>query len=156
MGSRLIDFPAFRDRDSVHAMRIILLCLTLLLATTSIGAATPALATPSLAAQEGSWVCLPDDQTAPQVFVDFEEKIYRRCDQNICSMYDILGVRPTSDATEVSFAPGAKMRADDDGARYTETIAFGNATITSSGACTFRGNEPEPETFEKEEMGKRR
>ncbi len=131
-------------------MRLIVLSLAMLFAATSIAAAAP-----SLAAQEGSWICLPDDQIAPQVLVDFEENIYRRCDQNTCSQYDILGVQRYPDATEVSFAPGAIMRADDDGSRYTETVSFGNLTITSSGACTFRSSEPDPDTFEKEEMRQR-
>ncbi|MFT5181339.1 MAG: hypothetical protein ACI8S3_001221 [Alphaproteobacteria bacterium] len=131
-------------------MRLIFLTLTILFAATSIG-----LAAPSLAAQEGSWICLPDDQVAPQVFVDFEENIYRRCDQNICSQYDILAVRKKPEATEVAFAPGAVMSADDDGSRYTETLKQGDITSTTSGACTFRGSGPEPEIFEKEKMRQR-
>ncbi len=126
-------------------MRSIFLSLAMLFAATSIAAAAP-----SLAAQEGSWICLPDDQTAPQVLVDFEENVYRRCDQNTCSSYDILAVRRHPDATEISFAPGAVLRADDDGSRYTEIRTTGGATITSSGGCTFRGQEPEPGAFEKE------
>ena len=118
-------------------MRSIFLSLAILFAATSIAAAAP-----SLAAQEGSWICLPDDRTAPQLLVDFEENVYRRCDQNTCASYDILAVRRYRDATEVSFAPGAVMRADDDGSRYTEIRTIGGATITSSGACTFRGNGP--------------
>jgi len=131
-------------------MRLIVLSLTLLFAATAIAAAAP-----SLAAQEGSWICLPDDQTAPQVLVDFEENVYRRCDQNTCSSYDILAVRRLPDATEISFAPGAILRADDGGSRYTEIRTTGGATITSSGGCTFRGNEAEPEALEKEEMRQR-
>ncbi len=122
----------------------------MLFAATSIAAAAP-----SLAAQEGSWVCLPDDQISPQVLVDFEENVYRRCDQNTCASYDILSVRRTDEATEISFAPGAIMRADDDGGRYTEFRTTGGATITSSGGCTFRGNAPEPDGFEKEQLRKR-
>ena len=127
-------------------MRMILLSLAMLMVATSV-----AMAAPSLAAQEGSWICLSDDPIAPQVLVDFEENIYRRCDQNTCSLYDILGVRRHRNTTEVSFAPGASMRADDDGSRYTETLVLGNAMITSSGECTFRGKEPEPDAFEKGE-----
>ena len=128
-------------------MRMILLSLAMLFAATSIANAAP-----SLAAQEGRWFCLPDDQTAPQVSVDFEEKVYRRCDQYICAGYDILSVRRHQDATEVAFTPGAFMRADDDGSRYTETLTFGSTTITSSGACSFRGLEPELDAFEKEKL----
>lgn len=131
-------------------MRLILLSLTLLFAATSIAAAAP-----SLAAQEGSWVCLPDDQSAPQVLVDFEENVYRRCDQNTCSQYDILAVRRASDTTEISFAPGAMLRADDGGNRYTEIRITGGKTITASGACTFRGLEPEPGELRKEELRRR-
>ena len=87
-------------------MRLIVLSLAILLAATSIAAAAP-----SLAAQEGRWVCLPDDQTAPQVLVDFEENVYRRCDQNTCTNYDILTVQRDAKTTEISFAPGAIMRA---------------------------------------------
>jgi hypothetical protein len=117
------------------------------LAATAIASAAP-----SLAAQEGSWVCLPDDQTAPQVFVDFEENIYRRCDQNICSQYDILAVRQKPDATEISFSATAIFSADDAGGRYQESLKFGDAILTTSGACTFRGDEPEPDVIEIEEM----
>jgi hypothetical protein len=128
----------------------------MLLAATSIAAAAPSpTAQPSLAAQEGSWICLPDDQTAPQVFVDFEENIYRRCDQNICSQYEILAVRRKPDATEISFAPTAKFSADDAGGRYQESLKFGDAILTTSGACTFRDPAPEPDAFEREEMRKR-
>lgn len=131
-------------------MRAILVSLALLLAATSIAAAAP-----SLADREGRWACLPDDQTAPQVYVDFEEKIYRRCDQNICSEYDILSVQRKTDSTEVAFAPGAFMSADHDGHRYTETLKFGETIITSSGACTFSVDQPEPDALEKEETRQR-
>jgi hypothetical protein len=131
-------------------MRFILLSFAILLAATSIAAAAP-----SLAAQEGSWVCLPDDRTAPQVLVDFEENVYRRCDQNTCSSYDILAVRRHADTTEISYAPGAVMRADDDGSRYTEIRSTGAATITSSGTCSFRGQEREPRVPGKNEVRQR-
>jgi len=52
-----------------------------------------ALAAPLLSVQQGRWVCLLDDQSAPQVLVDFTENVYRRCDQNTCVTYDILAVR---------------------------------------------------------------
>ncbi|NNE83082.1 MAG: hypothetical protein HKN28_03840, partial [Alphaproteobacteria bacterium] len=124
-------------------------------ATTIASAAPSATAQPSLAAQTGSWVCLPDDKTAPQVFVDFEENIYRRCDQNICSQYEILAVRQKPDATEISFSPTAIFSADDAGGRYQESLKFGDAILTTSGACTFRSDEPEPDAFEREEMRNR-
>jgi hypothetical protein len=146
----LLAFPSIAPHDSVQAMRLILLFFVLLFAATVSAADAP-----SLVAQQGRWVCLPDDQTAPQVLVDFEENVYRRCDQNTCVSYDILAVRPHAESTEVSFAPGAIMRADDDGSRYTEILTRGGATITSSGSCTFRGNEPEPDAFEKEELRQR-
>lgn len=104
--------------------------------------AAPSLAdAPSLAAQDGAWVCLPDDDTAPQVYVDFEENVYRRCDQNICSLYDIASVRRSSGKTEIAFAPGAVMSADDDGSRYTESLVFGATTVTSTGRCSFRSGD---------------
>lgn len=149
-GSRLIVFSYAAARGSFPPMRLILLSLTMLFAASSVG-----LAAPSLAAQEGTWICLPDDQTAPQVLVDFEGNVYRRCDQNTCSSYDILAVRRHADVTEVSFAPGAVLRADDGGSRYTEIRSTGGATITSSGGCTFRGQELEPDAFEQEEMRRR-
>ena len=40
-------------------------------------------------------------------------------------------------------------------ARYTEILNRGGSTITSTGGCSFRGNEPEPDAFEKEEMRQR-
>ena len=128
-------------------MRLIFLSLALLVAATVAAAAAP-----SLAAQQGRWVCLPDDQTAPQVLVDFEEKMYRRCDQNTCVSYDILAVRPKADSTEVAFAPGAVMWSDDNGGRYTETLTRGGTPNTSSGTCAYRGDAPEPDGFEKQEM----
>ena len=131
-------------------MRLILFSFALLFAST-----VAAMAGPSLAAQQGRWVCLPDDQIAPQVLVDFEENVYRRCDQNTCASYDILAVRPGREATEISFAPGAIMRADDNGSRYTETLIRGGTAITSSGSCTFRGDAPEPDGLEKEELRRR-
>lgn len=131
-------------------MRLIFFTIAMFLAATSIASATP-----SLAAQEGSWICVPDDQTAPQVFIDFEENIYRRCDQNICSQYEILAVRQKPDTTEISFTPKAIFSADDAGGRYGETLKLGNTIVTTSGACTFRGNQPEPDVLEKEEIRKR-
>lgn len=131
-------------------MRLIFLALTMLLAATAIASAAP-----SLAAQEGSWICLPNDQAAPQVFIDFEENIYRRCDQNICSQYEILAVRQKAEATEISFTANAVFSADDAGGRYQESLKFGDTILTTSGACTFRGNKPEPDAFEREEMRKR-
>lgn len=131
-------------------MKLICLTIAMLLATTAIASAAP-----SLAAQEGSWICVPDDQTAPQVFVDFEENIYRRCDQNICSQYEILAVRQKPETTEISFTPNAIFSADDAGGRYQESLKLGDTIVTTSGACIFRGNQPEPDVFEKEEMRKR-
>lgn len=119
-------------------MRLIILCLTLLFAATTIVAAAP-----SETPQGGSWVCLPDDQTAPQVLVDLEENIYRRCDQSTCASYNILGVQRHPKATQISFAPGAIMRVADDGSRYTEILDAGGAAITSSGTCTQRVSEPD-------------
>ncbi|MDA0653285.1 MAG: hypothetical protein O3C49_08425, partial [Proteobacteria bacterium] len=121
---------------SLGCMRWIFLSLILFFAATSIAAAAP-----SLAAREGQWVCLPDDDTAPQVLGDFEENIYRRCDQYSCSQYDILGVRQLPEATEVAFASGAILSADDDGGRYTETLDFGDTAISASGTCSFRGDD---------------
>ena len=97
-----------------------------------------ALAAPSLAERMGRWVCLPDDPAAPQILVDFEEGVYRRCDQNICSQYDILSVRRLPEATEVAFAPGAMLRTGDAGGRYTETRITGGATLTMAGMCSFQ------------------
>ncbi len=131
-------------------MRLFFLSLALLVAATVAAAAAP-----SLAAQQGRWVCLPDDQAAPQVLVDFEENVYRRCDQNTCVSYDILAVRPKANSTEVAFAPGAVMRADDNGGRYTETLIRGGTPITSSGTCAFRSNAPEPDGFDNEELRER-
>ncbi len=98
-------------------MRLIFLSFALLLAAVSTASGAP-----SLAAQEGQWVCLPDDQTAPQIMVDFEERVYRRCDQNTCSLYDIVGVHRRDAATEIAFAPGALLRTGDSGGRYIETL----------------------------------
>ena len=117
-------------------MRTLLVAMALLLAFPS-----PTSAAPALADRDGSWVCLPDEQTAPQVLIDFTENIYRRCDQNTCSLYDIVVVRQEGEVVEISFAAHARLRADNAGGRYTETLKFGETTITSSGSCSFRGNE---------------
>lgn len=107
-------------------------------------AASPLAAAPSLTAQLGRWVCLPDDRTAPQVLVDFEERVYRRCDQNTCTTYDILAVRPAGDALEIAFAPQAYMRVSDDGARYHERMTVGDTIVRTAGSCRFRGDAPDP------------
>ncbi len=87
--------------------------------------------------------------------IDFAENVYRRCDQNTCSSYDILEVQRHRDMTAISFAPGAVMRADDDGGRYTEYRKTGDAIVTSSGGCSFRGDQPVPDGFEMEELRRR-
>ncbi len=126
-------------------MRILVFSLAVLFAVTTVAAAAP-----SLSVQQGRWVCLPDDQVSPQVLVDFEENAYRRCDQNTCVSYDILAVRPQADSIELTFAPGAIMRTDNDGGRYTETLTRSGTAITSSGTCTFRGDATEPDVFDNE------
>jgi len=130
-------------------MRTASLSLAVLLAAATTAAAA------SLAAQEGRWVCLPDDPAAPQVMVDFEERLYRRCDQNTCASYDILSVRHHAGATEIAFAPGAILHADDAGARYREIRVTGGATITASGGCTFRGYGPDSDALGKEHVRQR-
>ena len=107
---------------------------------------------PSVADQKGVWVCLPDDPAAPQVYVDFEENVYRRCDPNICSSYEILNIRRRSHINYIWFTPDAQMQVDDAGNRYTETMAFGASVVTSTGECKFRGAESEPDRFEREEL----
>ena len=126
-------------------MRRILFILAMFLAFL-----TAAGATPQLSSQTGRWVCLPDSEVAPQVLVDFEEKAYRRCDQNTCVSYDILAVRRHGDLTEIAFAPDAVMRAADDGARYSEVLQRGETTLITSGACTFRDEATAIDTIEED------
>ena len=40
----------------------------------------------------GQWYCLPDDPRHPQIQIDFIEDAYRRCDQHICSIYELSPV----------------------------------------------------------------
>ena len=100
---------------------------------------------PSLADREGVWVCLPDDPAAPQVYIDFEENAYRRCDPNICSSYEILNITRRSHINYIWFTPDAQMQVDDAGSHYSETMAFGAATVKSTGSCTFRDSALKPE-----------
>lgn len=116
-------------------MRAILFTLLSLLATTPAAAAGP-----SLAAQDGRWVCLPDDPAAPQVLVDFEENAYRRCDQNTCTSYDIQSVRRHGAVTEILFAPDSRLRAIDTGGQFTELRKAGDAIVVSTGTCAHRGD----------------
>lgn len=120
-------------------MRLILLTFSIVFVLSS-----AAVAAPSLFAQEGKWVCLPDDSLAPQVLIDFEENVYRRCDQNTCSLYDILDVQRQAAGTVVSFAPGASLVVPNSGGRYTESLTLGASKITSTGECSFQNIEPEP------------
>lgn len=106
-----------------------------------------AAAEPSLADRQGVWVCLPDDPAAPQVYIDFEENAYRRCDPNICSSYEILNITRRSHINYIWFTPDAQMEVDDAGSHYSESMAFGAATVKSTGSCRFRDTASEPDRF---------
>ena len=43
----------------------------------------------SFAEPVGRWSCKPVQPVAPLIEIDFDEHEYRRCDQNICSSYDL-------------------------------------------------------------------
>ena len=110
-------------------------CLTFALAA---GAA-------SLSDPIGRWSCSPSDPMAPLIEIDFGEGEYRRCDQNICSAYEITAamvvVDSASNMVRIDFAPDARFRADADGRSFTETIRRGPRKYESSGGCVHRGRD---------------
>lgn len=77
--------------------------------------------------------------------IDFGEGEYRRCDQNICSAYEItaamVAVDSASNMVRIDFAPDARFRADADGRSFTETIRRGPRKYESSGGCVHRGRD---------------
>ena len=97
-----------------------------------------AAADPALTDASGQWYCLPDDPSQPQVQIDFTEDAYRRCDQYICSIYDLSPVEQAGDFVRITFGDVGVMEASPDGARYVETVSVGGANIVNRGSCEFR------------------
>jgi len=97
-----------------------------------------AAADPSISDGSGQWFCQPDDPRHPQIQIDFIEDAYRRCDQHICSIYDLSPVEQTGDQVRIAFGGVGVLEANADGARYVETVDVGGTQIVNQGACEFR------------------
>jgi hypothetical protein len=97
-----------------------------------------AAADPAITDASGQWYCLPDDPHHPQIQIDFIEDAYRRCDQHICSIYDLSPVEQAGDQVRITFGDAGVMEASPDGARYVETVTLGSARIVNRGSCAFR------------------
>ena len=97
-----------------------------------------ATAAPAITDASGQWFCQPDDPHHPQIQIDFVEDAYRRCDQHICSIYDLSPVEQAGDHVRITFGGVGVMEASPDGARYVETVKVGGTRIINQGSCTFR------------------
>lgn len=97
-----------------------------------------AAADPSITDASGQWFCQPDDPHHPQIQIDFVEGAYRRCDQHICSIYELSPVELVGDDIRISFGDVGVLNAPANGARYTETVTIGGTRIVSHGGCEFR------------------
>lgn len=102
----------------------------------------------SLADQSGRWSCTPTQPLTPQVEIDFEEREYRRCDQNICSAYDLA--EPSArmvtmpDGVRIGFAPDSLFFSDLAGHAYTEILQRGATRHIATGTCLYRDNSAPP------------
>ena len=96
--------------------------------------------------RRGRWSCMPTTPLAPQIEIDFTDAEYRRCDQNICSSYDLtapevrFGKRDRN--VVIVFAPRSQFVAAGDGSHFVETIVRGANEYVSSGSCDYRAEEP--------------
>jgi hypothetical protein len=111
-----------------------------------------AMADPAISDASGQWFCQPDDPRQPQIQIDFIEDAYRRCDQHICSVYDLSPVEQNDDQVRITFGGVGILDARADGARYIETVEVGGTRIVNQGSCEFRSlddlyieNTPVPE-----------
>lgn len=111
------------------------LLLSVLLSARLIVTATAA---PALSDGSGQWLCLPEDWRNPQVQIDFDERVYRRCDQHTCSTFDLTPIQRDGDVVVFTFGETGEMRAAPDGTRYVETVMVGGEIISSRGSCSFR------------------
>ncbi|MEP4380599.1 MAG: hypothetical protein ABJ215_07020 [Alphaproteobacteria bacterium] len=97
-----------------------------------------AAADPAITDATGQWYCLPDDPRQPQIQIDFIEDAYRRCDQHICSIYDLSPLTQSGDHVRIAFGGVGVLEARLDGSRYVETVRVGADTIINQGGCEFR------------------
>lgn len=97
-----------------------------------------AIAAPSIADASGQWFCQPDDPHQPQIQIDFIEDAYRRCDEHICSIYDLSPVQSSGNHVEIAFGGVGVLEATPDGTRYVETVRVGETMITNTGSCAYR------------------
>lgn len=97
-----------------------------------------AMADPAISDASGQWFCQPDDPRQPQIQIDFIEDAYRRCDQHICSIYDLEPVERAGARVRISFGGIGVIEAAPDGAYYAETVTVGSTRIVNRGTCTFR------------------
>jgi hypothetical protein len=97
-----------------------------------------AVADPAITDGSGQWYYQPDDPHHPQIQIDFVEDAYRRCDQHICSIYDLSPIEQAGDHVRITFGDVGVMEASPDGARYAETVTIGDTRIINRGSCEFR------------------
>lgn len=104
-----------------------------------------AAADPAISDASGLWNCLPERSGQPQIQIDFNEKVYRRCDQHICSTYELAPVEAADAGVRISFGGIGAFVASAGGRRYTETVTVGEARVVNHGHCEHRaadGGEP--------------
>ncbi len=104
-----------------------------------------AAADPAISDASGLWNCLLDRSGQPQIQIDFTEMAYRRCDQHICSTYDLAPVEAVDTNVRIVFGGIGTFVASVDGQRYTETVTVGEARVVNHGHCEHRaadGGEP--------------
>lgn len=94
-----------------------------------------------LSDMQGRWVCTPENKTWPQLLIDHEEAVYRRCDQNTCVTYPITGIQMDGERVTVGFAPGSALHTLDQGGAYRETMQVAETRLETSGNCAFRGTD---------------
>ncbi len=97
-----------------------------------------AAAGPAISDASGQWFCLPDDPAQPQIQIDFIEDAYRRCDQHICSIYELSPVEQSGDQIRITFGDIGVLDARLDGTRYVETVDVGATRVINQGSCAYR------------------
>lgn len=101
----------------------------------------PALAQ-SFSQQDGRWACRPDQGYVPQVLVDFDEGLYRRCDESTCTEYHILSATGDGNGkVRIAFTKASYFEADTAGVEFAEFLTVGPRTIVSRGSCEFMGSD---------------
>ena len=100
----------------------------------------------SFAEPVGRWSCKPVQPVAPLIEIDFDEHEYRRCDQNICSSYDLndasVQLVLTATGIGIDFGPLSRFTADLAGTAFSETVVRGTTSYVATGSCEFRSDSP--------------